>query len=478
MKMKKIVLLVLGLIMATVAYAQNAFYAVSPSGHQLMYEETGNGQVMLIAIGPNSTPISGNLIIPGTVNATSSQSYTVTAINDYVFASCDALTGVSIPSTISSIGDGQFMECGALTSISVDAGNSVYDSRNSCNAIIHTATNTLISGCRTTAIPSSVTAIGEDAFYGMFTGETSDTLAIPASVSSIFEGAFSYCESLNCITVDAGNPYFDSRNGCNAIIHTATNTLVAGCRATTIPSDVTAIGAYAFLGIFATHADSITIPASVTSIGTGAFAWCEALAGITSLATTAPTLDNSPFYHVNSQIPIRIPAGSLSSYQSEWRYFSNFIQSTPDILYYTITVSSADEAMGVVSGSGSYAEGDTITLTATASEGFHFLHWQDGNSDNPRTIIVTSDSTFVAYFEADEPEGIDQVGNASIRVYPNPTTDQIHINGTFGRAELYILSGQRLLSTSESVISLEGMPCGQYLLVIDGTTTRKVIKAK
>ncbi|MCQ2295420.1 MAG: leucine-rich repeat protein [Bacteroidales bacterium] len=550
--MKRIVLLVLSLFMALVAYAQVSFYAVSPSGHQLMYEVTGSGQVKLIAVGPSSTPISGNLVIPSTVNSTLANSYTVTAIDDYVFSQSSELTGVSIPSTITSIGDDQFVECGALTSISVDTGNPVYDSRNNCNAIIHTATNTLVTGCRATTIPSTVTAIGEDAFNGMFTGATSDTLAIPASVSSIFDGAFGFCESLDCITVDASNPYFDSRNNCNAIIHTATNTLEAGCRATTIPADVTAIGTYAFIGIFATLADTITIPASVTSISTGAFAWCEALSGITSLATVAPTLGNRVFYNVNSQIPVHIPAGSLASYQSEWSYFSNFIQPTPDTIYYmitatsaadtmgsvygsgryaegesatltatanagfhflhwqdgnsdnprtisvtsdstfvayfeadepeevfyTISVSSADEAMGSVCGSGSYAEGESATLTATANAGFHFLHWQDGNSDNPRTISVTSDSTFVAYFEADEPQGIDAVDGSTIQVYPNPTIDLLHIDGTFSCAELYNLSGQRLLTTHESDINLEAIPSGQYLLVINGTTTIKILKTK
>lgn len=558
--MKKIVLLVMSLIMASVAYAQVTFFATSPSGHQLLYEVTGSDEVMLIGVGPESIPISGNLVIPSTVSLTPLESYTVTSIEDYLFAQSSGLTGVSIPSTITSIGASQFSECGALTSITVDASNPVYDSRNNCNAIIHTATNTLLTGCRTTTIPSTVTAIGEEAFYGMLTGGisdtivipasvssifigafgfcesldcitvdagnpyfdsrdncnaiintatntlivgcrtttipssvtaigegafsgmiaggTSDTIAIPASVSSISEGVFSYCESLDCITVDASNPYYDSRNNCNAIIHTATNTLVAGCRATTIPSDVTTIGKYSFGGIFFTNADSITIPASVTLIDTFAFAMCDALTGITSLATVAPTLGRNAFYSVDWNIPVRIPAGSLASYQSGWRCFTNFIELAPDTIYYMITATSADDTMGIVSGSGSYAEGENAILTATANAGFHFLHWQDGNSDNPRTISVTSDSTFVAYFEADEPQGINEVSEGTIQVYPNPTTDLLYINGTFGCAELYNLSGQRLLSTLEPVISLEGVPSGQYLLVINGTTTIKILKTK
>lgn len=65
---------------------------------------------------------------------------------------------------------------------------------------------------------------------------------------------------------------------------------------------------------------------------------------------------------------------------------------------YTITVKSNNEQWGTASGGGSYQEGTTITLQATANEGFRFDHWNDGNTDNPRQIVVTEDATFTAIF--------------------------------------------------------------------------------
>jgi hypothetical protein len=92
------------------------------------------------------------------------------------------------------------MECGNLASIVIEEGNEVYDSRDNCNAIIETATNTLIAGCKNTIIPNSVTSIGEDAFYGC-SGLTSIT--IPNSVTSIGNEAFKNCSGLTQVTLNS-----------------------------------------------------------------------------------------------------------------------------------------------------------------------------------------------------------------------------------------------------------------------------------
>lgn len=125
-------------------------------------------------------------------------------------------------------------------------------------------------------IPSSVTSIGEWAFNGC---SSLTSITIPSSVTSIGEGAFRFCESLTQIKVDSGNPVYDSRDNCNAIIETKSNTLIAGCASTIIPNSVTSIGKQAFWGC--KSLTSITIPSSVTSIGDMAFCCCSSLTSIT-----------------------------------------------------------------------------------------------------------------------------------------------------------------------------------------------------
>ena len=67
---------------------------------------------------------------------------------------------------------------------------------------------------------------------------------------------------------------------------------------------------------------------------------------------------------------------------------------------YTITVYANPTNGGTVTGGGTYNYGATVNLTANANSGFTFDHWQDGNTNNPRTITVTGNATYTAYFEA------------------------------------------------------------------------------
>ena len=157
----------------------------------------------------------------------------VTSIGSYAFEGCSGLTSVTIPKSVTSIGYEAFKACSGLTSIIVNNGNTKYDSRNNCNAIIEKSSNTLKAGCKNTIIPNSVTSIGNYAFSGC-SGLTSIT--IPNSVMSIGWEAFSGCSGLTSIT---------------------------------IPNSVTSIGSFAFS--FCSGLTSITIPNSVTSIGQDAF---------------------------------------------------------------------------------------------------------------------------------------------------------------------------------------------------------------
>ena len=128
-----------------------------------------------------SNGYSGDIIIPETV-VHNGATYSVTSIGDRAFYNCDGLTSIEIPTSVTSIGNYAFYYCSGLESIIVDSGNTNYDSRDNCNAIIETGSNTLLYGCNNSVIPNSVTSIGDGAFSGR-SGLTSVT--IPNSVTTI-----------------------------------------------------------------------------------------------------------------------------------------------------------------------------------------------------------------------------------------------------------------------------------------------------
>ena len=147
-----------------------------------------------------------------------------------------------IPNSVTSIGSSAFEGCDGLTSVEIGNG---------------------------------VTSIGNYAFYDCF-GLTS--VVIPNSVTSIGDRAFEGCSGLISIVVDDENTYYDSREGCNAIIEKFSNRLIAGCQSTIIPNSVTSIGSSAFS--FCSGLTSVVIPNSVTNIGDSAFECCDGLTSV------------------------------------------------------------------------------------------------------------------------------------------------------------------------------------------------------
>ena len=291
----------------------------------------------------------------------------VTSIGDLAFWGCTGLTELILPNSVRSIGYGAFSGCSGLEKITVGRGNKRYDSWGNCNSIIETETNTLIVGCKNSVIPNSVTSIGDGAFWGCtgltelilpngvtsigksaFRGCTGLTeLILPNSVRSIGDFAFLYCSGLEKITVESGNSCYDSRDNCNSIIDTETNTLIVGCKNSVIPNSVTSIGYAAFGGcsglteltlpnsVMSIGCDAfydcsgmteLTLPNSVTSIVDYAFSECSGLAKITSLAEIPPMCGFKVFDGVNkTNCELIVPGGSVAAYtQAEvWNEFSN-----------------------------------------------------------------------------------------------------------------------------------------------------------
>lgn len=209
---------------------------------------------------------SGYVTIPSSI-LYNTYSYTVTHIGDEAFAYSRQLTSVSIPKSISTIGIKAFSSCEHLTSI---------------------------------YIPNSIVSIGSSAFSSC---PCLTEITIPNSVTSIGESAFSGCSGLTSIIVENGNNKYDSRDNCNAIIETISNTLISGCKSTIIPNSVTTIGKGAFSGC--RGLTEITIPNSVTAIGEYAFSSCEGLTSV-SIPNSVTTLEYRVFFYCSSLTTITL----------------------------------------------------------------------------------------------------------------------------------------------------------------------------
>ena len=556
------------------------------------------------------------------------------SIGTQAFEGCLQLTSVSIGDGVADIATLAFAKCPALTSISVSEANAAYDCREDCHAIIETSTNTLISGCQNTVIPSSISAIAMGAFAYC---SNLTSINIPYGVTSIGEGAFIGCSGLTSIdipnTITSFEPahwvggLFQECSGLSRIVIPDSVTIIPeltfyGCSnlsTITIPDAVTHIeynafgecsgltkvsigtgltecDGYAFEGctnidsvycnavavnmeggrIFdesnrisflclgnsvqnfsytfsnLTELTTLILGSHITSIHNDAFYQAMNIETIVSRSPQPPQLSRSSFPNLEN-VDLYVPCGAEAAYQnSDWGvcniqeqmlYSFDVVTSdstmgnvqttgTPscespqieilavanngyrfarwsdgstnaertititsdttltayflaydsnEVVYYTLTVASDDELMGTVTGSSEVEEGDSATIRAIANEGYHFLRWNDNDTNAERTVVVTSDTTFTAYFEVNDTTttGIGLVDLASAVIYPE--SGRVVVENAEGNiVTLYDAAG-RILAIKQSnsqAIALDVPATGAYLVKVGNAPARRIVVVK
>ena len=373
-------------------------------------------------------------------NARNAKPYESTSY-DSPFSNCDRLTDFVFGEEVEYIPNHLCCELASLKNIVI--GNSVKS--------IGEWAFFRCTGLTTVTIPNSVTSIGNHVFYDC-TGLTEITIS--NSVTSIGDYAFADCTGLTEITIPnsvttIGNWAFESCTGLTEV---------------TIPNSVTSIGSSAFNGC--TQMESVTIGEKVESIGESAFAKCNSLTAVTSKAVTPPQIWATTFD--DYAMTLYVPAGCKSKY-AEAEYWNNFtdIRET-GVTLHTVTANATDETMGYVTGGGEYPQGSTATLIAVPFGQNYFVRWNDGNTDNPRTITVTGDMTFTAEF-APAGSAVETLENGERGIYATGRT--LHVENGGESYRVYTAAGRLVYTGNDSRVTLSAP--GMYI-VHTGDRSQKV----
>ena len=295
----------------------------------------------------------------------------VTFIGNVNFAGCTNLKSVTIGKNVRTIGDFAFCQCSNLTSIKVDDDNPYFDSRNNCNAIIHSNSNELISGCNSTVIPNGVEKIG----LGAFAGSGILDLVIPDSVKIIDEYVFCSCSKLKNLIIPYGvksiekYTFYESKS----------------LESVSIPDSVQKIGGGAFC--YCENLDNVVIPDDVDELGYYAFGFCSSLKNL-HFPNNLKNLGYSAFSHCSSLEQVTL-SNYITNIGSETFLYCSNLKSIiiPD------SVTSIDEfAFYGCTSLESVKISENITQTS---------RWLFGNCTSLESIELTKKLETITYYTFD-----------------------------------------------------------------------------
>lgn len=433
---KTLLALLAALTFTAKVYGQSPydFSATAPSGQTLYYKISDSAQVSVVNPRTNNSDsnyVAGDLVIPETVSYCGT-TYTVTGLSTHnfmmgTFYNCKTLTSVYVPNSVKTMGDYVFGYCPLLVSVH---------------------------------LPDSITSIPNMAFEGC---TSLPSITIGRCVRNIFSDAFLHCYAISELHL--------------------------------LASVAPTVGYRALWNIPDTA--RVYIPCGSTSSYAAVPEWNNHFSAFIEVLTYVLEVSADDETHgsveIVSEPTCDNPQAELLATANEGYHFDHWSNgSTDNPLTITLTtdtsltaffaldslsvsVVSNDETMGSVTGGGTYAYGDTVTLTATADEGYHFEGWgitpgyQNIVTENPLTIIVTQDMSIIAYFVADSTEGISGVDMLNAKVYSSQ--GQIVVDGAEGETvRIFDITGRNVRN--------EALHTGVYIVKVGDRPARKIVVMK
>lgn len=396
-------------------------------------------------------------------------------IGESAFNQCASLQGeIVIPNTVTYLGESAFYQCRAITRLTLSNSLTRIEDHvfNECSGIEGTVT-----------IPEGVTSIGVEAFYGC---SNITRVLLPESLTHIHTGAFDGCSSMtgtltipNAVT-DIDEMAFNECRHLTGIRLSYSLTTIGyaafcGCRSVVrldIPANVTTIERYAFAEC--ERLTWITFPRALSSLGDAVFTQCYRLQGITCYATTPPSLGRYVFDQVDTSLQILVPCDCIEAYQAHpvWGAFSNY----GEVFGASLVVESINENFGTVSISQYPTCYDhTATFRASAKHGYHFVRWNDGNTDAVRSVEVNEDVIYTALFENNgNPQAIEPTEESQSIV--TSLRGNIIVKNTESQIiSIYDLAGRTLYCQQTDNLTFRVPHTGIYLVRIGNSKTHKLM---
>lgn len=396
----------------------------------------------------------------------------VERIPAYLFAGCSGLSSVTLPNTLTYLDNGCFYHCSGLHSITFGdsvsyIGQSAFEGCSSLLSItipdnvgiINQQTFANCTSLNSVSFGNSVFRIEGSAFNNC-TSLTS--VSLPEAVSYIGAWAFERCNSLPTITIPRNVSYIGGGAFVDCINLTTINYNADSC--TWMNSNVT--------NTFRNDSNIrvLNIGESVRAIPNYAFYGCNTLTEIHSDAPNAPQLGTDVFSGVSDNIPVYIPCFNPASYYSQWNNFTNFIEEYP----YSFVAESENEIIGAVQIiSAPDCSSSSAVILAVANNGYHFTHWSTGDMANPLTLTVSSDTTIIAFFEADNTEGIDETMAPNANVYS--CNGHIIVEGADDVVSVFDITGRLIACSMEKDLNITVPRSGVYMVKVGNYPARKVV---